>query len=154
MNDLEFMLMVDMASEQSNDRSTHIGAVLLDKTERLVSADANHLPIGIADTDARQARPAKYFYFEHAERNVIYKAARLGIEIRGGTMFTTGVPCADCARAVIQVGLKAIVVWETGSGLERRGAPAPGTMDWGASIEAGEEMLREAGVEIRKVAKT
>ena len=41
----------------------------------------------------------------HAERNAIYAAAREGIRLEGSTIFTPGLPCPDCARAIIQAGI-------------------------------------------------
>jgi dCMP deaminase len=144
-SELDFarLLEVDRWAARSQDRSTGIGAVLWYAPDKSF-ASWNQLPRDIADTDARSERPAKYFYWEHAERNVIYGCANLGIKTGGATLYTTGVPCADCARAVIQAGLSKIVVWKRGSGLEA-------TDRWYASINAGREMLVEAGVEIVEV---
>ena len=57
--------------------------------------------------EERQERPEKYYWFEHAERNSIYNAARIGVSTKGSKMYMTcGVPCADCARAIINAGAK------------------------------------------------
>ena len=137
---------VDNLAAASKDRSTGIGAVLWPESGEDTVIQCNALPDGVADTDARSERPAKYFYWEHAERNVIYEAAKLGIPTNRAILFTTGVPCADCARACIQAGISEVVVWKRGSGLEA-------TDRWYASIMAGREMLDEAGVKIIEVEK-
>lgn len=144
--DRRYMDLVDYVKEWSEDRSTHIGAVLV-KNNRVISVAYNGMPSGINDKlDSRHDRPAKYFYFEHAERNSIYSCALNGTQTAGATMYTTGIPCADCARAVLQAGLETIVVWKMGSGLEK-------TVQWSDSVRVGGEMLREAGVEIIEVEK-
>lgn len=59
---------------------------------------------------SRFERPKKYLYFEHAERNAIYLAARNGVRTLGSTMYTQGLPCADCSRAIVQSGIKKIIL--------------------------------------------
>jgi dCMP deaminase len=56
----------------------------------------------------RWERPAKYQWVEHAERNAIYNAARMGIPLKGCTAYITLAPCADCTRALIQAGISAV----------------------------------------------
>lgn len=140
---LELMARVDKLAASSFDRSTGIGAVLELATGETIER-CNSLPDNILDTDARSERPAKYFYWEHAERNVIFQAAYDGLATAGSTLYTTGIPCADCARACIMAGVSEVVVWKQGSGLE-------GTSRWTDSINAGREMLEEAGIKITEV---
>lgn len=134
---------VDAAAAKSTDPSTHIGAVLVMRGQ-ILAADCNRFPKGVHDTPERNERPAKYMFYEHAERNVIYDAAFHGLRTAGAVLYTTGIPCADCARAAIQAGINEVVVWKRGSGLEA-------TDRWYASIVAGGEMLREAGVLITEI---
>jgi dCMP deaminase len=58
----------------------------------------------------RQERPEKYYWFEHAERNAIYNAVRVGIPLKGCRMYVLGVPCMDCARAIVQSGIEEVIV--------------------------------------------
>jgi dCMP deaminase len=53
-------------------------------------------------------RPEKYLWMEHAERNAIYNAARVGIPLKGCVIYMDGIPCMDCARAIVQAGIKEI----------------------------------------------
>lgn len=145
--DKRYLELVDYVKEWSKDRSTKIGAVLV-HGNRVISTGFNGIPEGVSDdAEHRHERPAKYFYFEHAERNAILSCARMGIPTDGATLYTTGVPCADCARATIQSGVVRLVVWKSGSGLETDRTKN----NWGPSIAAGREMLEEAGVEIVEV---
>ena len=66
-------------SQWSKDRSRKCGAIIVDDRNVLISIGWNGFPRGINDDiDARHARPAKYQWTEHAERNAIYNAAAAG----------------------------------------------------------------------------
>ena len=60
---------------------------------------------GVVLSGEKLERPNKYIWIEHAERNAIYKAAKLGIKLDKATMFTTHFPCNECARAIVQSGI-------------------------------------------------
>jgi dCMP deaminase len=106
-----FMNMVYLVAMKSKDENTHIGAVIVGPDKEIRSTGYNSFVRGINDSiPERQIRPEKYFWFEHAERNAIYNAARIGVSTKDCTMYTNGVPCMDCARAVIQAGIKRVVV--------------------------------------------
>jgi dCMP deaminase len=106
-----FMNMVYLVAMKSKDESTHIGAVIVGPDREIRSTGYNSFVRGINDSiPERQIRPEKYFWFEHAERNAIYNAARIGVSTKDCTMYTNGVPCMDCARAIIQAGIKRVVV--------------------------------------------
>lgn len=96
---------------KSKDKYTQIGAVIVGPDNEIVSTGYNSFPRGIDDNvDIRQERPEKYYWFEHAERNAIYNAARIGVSTRDCTMYLTcGIPCADCARGIINAGIRRIV---------------------------------------------
>lgn len=85
--------------------------MIVGKDNEIVSTGYNSFPRGIDDSiPERQERPEKYYWFEHAERNAIYNAARIGVSTSGCTMYLTcGIPCADCARGIINAGIIRIV---------------------------------------------
>ena len=56
--------------------------------------------VGVKDLTDRFNRPMKYIFFEHAERNAIFTAARHGIRTEGATLYVQALPCVDCARLV------------------------------------------------------
>ena len=106
-----FMTMVYLVAMRSKDESTHVGAVIVGPNKEIRSTGYNSFPMGINDdVPERQERPEKYFWFSHAERNAVYLAARVGIPVEGCTMYTNGIPCTDCAFAVIQAGITEVVV--------------------------------------------
>ena len=109
--DTYFMTMVYLIAMKSKDQKSHLGAVIIGPDREVRSTGYNGLPRGCNDNlPERQVRPEKYFWFEHAERNAIYNAARNGMPLYGCTMYTNGIPCMDCARGVIQAGLKKVIV--------------------------------------------
>jgi len=100
---------------KSKDRNTQIGAVIVGPDREIVTTGYNSFPRGIDDyNNERQERPEKYYWMEHAERNAIYNAARIGVSTKNCTMYLTcGMPCADCARAIINAGIEKIVIEPT-----------------------------------------
>jgi dCMP deaminase len=128
---------------KSKDERTQIGAVIVGQDNEIVSTGYNSFPRGISDDiSERQERPEKYFWFEHAERNAIYNAARIGVSTKGTTMYLTcGIPCADCCRGIINAGITTIVC-EVGE----VGAKGP---IWEESGKRSLQMFNEAGVKIQ-----
>lgn len=125
-------------SRKSNDPSTKVGCVLF-KNGEVVSSGYNAFPRGVSATNNRWQRPAKYKWVEHAERNAIYKAAREGIPLNGTVAACTLFPCADCARALIQVGVKQLIVKE----------PNMSNARWGNNFNIALKMFNEAGVKLQ-----
>jgi dCMP deaminase len=124
----------------SKDRSTKVGCVVVGDANQILAAGYNGFPRGVNDdVDQRHERPEKYLWTEHAERNAIYHAARHGVRLQGAIMFLPWFPCADCARAIIQAGLSAVVVVE----------PDWDSPVWKDSFEVTRIMLDEAGVEVK-----
>jgi len=134
-----FMSMVFLVAMKSKDDNTNIGAVIVDNDNRVVSVGYNGMPRGVDDTKKdRYKKPGKLLWFEHAERNSIYNAKR---DLEGCRMYTNGIPCADCARAVIQSGIKEVIVHKKWN-LEN-------SERWKESCNAGKVMLNESGISIR-----
>lgn len=137
---LYFGLCIEVA-KKSKDRSTRLGAFIVGENNEPISFGFNGFPRGVNDREERyHERPMKYMVTEHAERNAIYNAARHGAKLEGSTMYIPfyPTPCADCARGVIQVGIKRIVgtnIKFTGKGKQ-----------WDESLAVADEMLRQAGI--------
>jgi dCMP deaminase len=130
----------EYAAEHSTDPSTWNGAVIFQNEKPFYRAifGANHFPKGVKETPERWERPLKYSYVEHAERNAIYAAARVGMKTQGATMFCPWFACDNCARAIIQAGIVKVV------GLQKPFSITP--PHWTASIDIANEMLAEAGI--------
>jgi dCMP deaminase len=140
--DKRFFELAQHVSTWSKDRSTKVGAVIVDKENRVVSLGYNGFPTDFNDDiEERHERPAKYAYSEHAERNAIYNAARIGVTTKGCILYVLWFPCADCARAIIQSGIDTLVCERPNMDDER----------WGNSFHKSLEMLQECGVGVRYI---
>ena len=126
----------------SKDQSRQVGCVIVGSANQILTAGYNGFVRGIDDNrNDRRERPAKYDWTEHAERNAIYNAARAGIALQGATMYLPWFPCAPCARAIVQVGLKTLVAIK----------PTAEDPQWDDQFEISAMLLQEAGVEVRLV---
>ena len=127
---------------KSKDESTQIGCVIVGKGNEIISTGYNSFPRGIEDYHPeRQERPEKYFWMEHAERNAIYNAARIGVSTMDSTMYLScGIPCADCARAIINAGVRKIFC--------EKEMIVKNKEKWAESAERSLLMFQEAGVHI------
>ncbi len=138
--DSRFLRLAREVATWSKDRSTRVGAVIVGEDRTPGPYGYNGFPRYIDDErEDRHARPSKYDWTEHAERNAIYNAARMGVALKGGAIYVTHVPCADCARAIIQVGIVRVVAdanCMSGGFAER----------WSEAAQVTREMLGEAGV--------
>ena len=128
----------------SKDESTKIAAFIIDGSYTIRSMGVNSFPRGINDNDPkRQERPEKYFWFEHAERNTIYNAGRTRADIWACWMIMTcGMPCADCARAIIQAGLEGIILQSRGK------CVVTNKQLWDEHAIRAEQMFKESGVTV------
>ena len=105
-----FLNIAEQVKLNSKDLSKQIGAVIVGIDNEVLSTGYNSFPRGLDDSlPERQERPEKYFWFEHAERNAIYNAARVGIPLKGSSIYlTSGLPCMDCARGIVNSGIKIV----------------------------------------------
>lgn len=134
--------MAHLVGSWSEDKSRQVGAVIVGKAKEVRSIGFNGLPRGIsADVELRHSAEngEKYHWFEHAERNAIYNAARIGIGTLGCEMYCTLFPCSDCLRAIVQSGMFALNTYE----------PPSEDLYFLRSFEVSLEMAREVGLEIR-----
>lgn len=126
-------------AEWSKDRSTKVGAVVVGPDHEIRSIGYNGFPRGIDDdNDARHTRPLKYKITEHAERNAVYNAVRMGTSLKDCTMYVPWGICTDCARAAIQSGIIRVVI--------SRNMIIPG---WEENTQLAEDMLIEAGIRVQ-----
>ena len=141
--DQYFMMKAYTAATKSKDRSTHIGAVIIGPDHEVRTDGYNSFPRGLNDNvEARHQRPEKYLWTEHAERNAIYNAARIGTALKGCTLYCVWFPCHECARAILGAGIKKIIYHKE---FQEAFVMNP---DWDESHRVSLEMLTEAKVEI------
>jgi dCMP deaminase len=110
--DKRFINLAREISTWSKDPSTQVGAVIVNDERRILATGYNGFPRGITDNDWRyQDREQKYKFVVHAEMNAIYNATYNGISLNNSTLYVWGLPvCSECAKGVIQVGIKRIVM--------------------------------------------
>jgi dCMP deaminase len=134
------MLALHVAS-WSKDRSTKGGAVIVgpDKIPRVIGY--NGFPRGVNDdAEDRHGRPLKYRWTEHAERNAIYNAARIGVSLAGCIMYVPWFPCMDCARAIVQAGIVELVAIR----------PDLDHPIWGEDFQLALQLFDEAAIRVRR----
>ena len=95
----------------SEDPSKQVGSVLV-RDNRIVSVGYNGFPTGVEHFVERLEKPEKLQWIEHAERNSIYTASKMGHGTEGCILFSTFFPCPSCSRAVIQAGIVEVVTME------------------------------------------
>lgn len=130
-------------STWSKDPSRQIGAVAVSEKGRVLSTGYNGFPRGVNDSDVLyHDREYKYQRVVHAEMNCIFNATYNGACLDGSTMYVWGLPmCSDCAKGVIQVGVKA-VYWDTDQEVPDQ---------WSQSMLITQEMFDEVGIEFRRL---
>lgn len=138
---VKYMGIAEAVSQLSKDKSTRVGAVILGPTNEVRSLGYNGAPRGCAaDEDDRcDTRPEKYFWMSHAELNAITNAARVGTPLVGSTLLVTHFPCMDCARAIVQAGIKKVVTQVPSPEFEAR---------WMDHITRAIHLFTECGVEV------
>lgn len=141
---------VDVIALKSKDTSNKIGCVIVGNNYEILSTGFNGFPIDVEEKSERFERPLKYLYTEHAERNAIYLAARRGTPLLGSKIYLKWFPCSDCARAIIQSGIKEIFIDGESYNPELK---SQRDERWQQSFEASWNMLEEANIEIKIINK-
>lgn len=138
--DRRFLRLAQHVAEWSKDPSTQVGAVIVDDQRRVIGMGYNGFPRGVDDTRERYMdRETKYRLVVHAEANAILNAARWP---SGCTMYVTALPCAECAKLIIQSSINAVFAPRPSEDLEER---------WGEEFVVTRSMFHEAGIGLYEV---
>ena len=167
-----YIKMAMLIATKSKDPSTQVGCVIVGPDQEVRSTGFNGFPRGVHEEDYqvpmldffspnydpavsipmvdvvvsdRWERPAKYEWVEHAERNAVYNAARVGVSVKGCTAYLNWEPrpCVECCKGFIQAGIIEVV----GPNVP---FPSGGTSkNW--KFEVSTIMMDEAGVSYREV---
>ena len=109
--DKYFVSMLYLIAMKSKDQKTQNATIIVGPDNEIRSTGYNSFPRGINDNlPERQERPEKYLWMEHGERNAIFNAARVGVSLKGCRAYVSGIPCMDCARGLVQVGVVKVIV--------------------------------------------
>lgn len=108
-----FMGVAVLSAMRSKDPNTQVGACIVSQENKILSMGYNGFPVGCSDDDfpwnrdGDNSENSKYFYSTHSELNAILNYR--GGSLEGCKMYVTLFPCNECAKAIIQCGIKEIV---------------------------------------------
>jgi dCMP deaminase len=136
-----FMGVAMLAGKRSKDPSTQVGACIVDNDNKILSQGYNGLPRGCSDDEFPWSREGnmletKYPYVVHAELNAILNSR--GTDLYGSKIYVALFPCNECAKAIIQSGIKEVVY------LSDKYADTD-------IVRASKRLLEAAGVKITKL---
>lgn len=126
--DYRYLRMAQIWAENSYCKRRKVGALVV-KDKMIVSDGYNGTPSGfenVCEDNNNLTKP----YVLHAEANAITKLARSNNNSEGATLYVTASPCIECAKLVIQAGIKRVVYGET------------------YRLDDGIRLLRRAGIEV------
>lgn len=135
-----FMGVAQLAGMRSKDPNSQVGACIVSPDNKILSIGYNGFPKGCSDEEFPWEREGddldtKYFYVTHSELNAILNYR--GGSLEGSKLYVTMFPCNECAKAIIQAGIRTLVY-----DVDKY----PGS----ASVIASKRMLKAAGVEVVK----
>ena len=107
-----FMGVAVLSGHRSKDPSTQVGACIVSEDNKILSMGYNGLPRGCSDDEFPWAREGedletKYPYVVHSELNAILNYR--GGSLEGAKIYVSLFPCNECAKAIIQSGIRTIV---------------------------------------------
>lgn len=117
-----FMGIAKLIAKRSKDPNSQVGAVIVSNDDRILSLGYNGFPNGCSDDELPWVREyesedekekvlnTKYPYVVHAELNAILNFR--GPSLEGSTIYVTMFPCNECAKALIQSGIKKVIYLE------------------------------------------
>lgn len=138
---IKYMAIAQAVAALSKD-TTQVGALIIGPAFEIRSVGYNGAPRGCAaDEDDRRLAPEKYHWWVHSEENAILNAARVGTPLEGCTIIVTHHPCVECAKSIVQAGIKTVVIGDSGTPLSPRFKP---------STDRAAQLFEECGVVVRK----
>ena len=130
-----FMGIALLAANRSKDPNTQVGACIVSPENVIISTGYNGLPNGCSD-DEFPWDNGKYPFVVHAELNAILNAG--GRVLRGARIYVALFPCNECAKAIIQCGIKEVIY------ISDKYADTP-------MVKASKRMFNAAGVKLTKI---
>ena len=135
-----FMGVAKLSGMRSKDPNSQVGSCIVSQDNKILSMGYNGFPKGCSDDEFPWAREGedlekKYFYVVHSELNAILNYR--GGSLEGAKLYVSLFPCNECAKAIIQAGIKTVVY-----GSDKY---ADTTI-----VQASKKMLSAAGVKYRQ----
>jgi dCMP deaminase len=135
--DDRFIELAEFIAKWSRYPGRKVGAVIVGPKNEIRSTGYNGFPRGVNDhLEERYNDDVKYKWTEHAERNAIYNAYG---PLDNCRMYLPWFPCMDCARAIVQCGIKELIA----------NRPDLNDPDWGNDFKLALELFEETGVKVR-----
>ena len=139
-----FMSVAMLAGMRSKDPNTQVGACIVSQDNKILSMGYNGMPIGCSDDEFPWAREGeeldtKYMFIVHSELNAILNYR--GGSLEGAKLYVSLFPCNECAKAIIQAGIKTVVYGQDKYALT-------------PSVLASKRMMDAAGVRYYQYQKT
>ncbi len=138
-----FMSVALLSAKRSKDPNTKVGACIVNEDKRIIGIGYNGFPFGCSDdvypwcNDKSSFLDSKYPYVVHAEPNAILNSTS---SLKGATLFVTLFPCNECAKLIIQSGIKEVVYMDD-------------KYNETEAIKASIRMFTSANVKMRKMKK-
>ena len=112
--DAYFMGIALLSAQRSKDSSTQVGSCIVNQDNKILSMGYNGMPTGCDDDEMPWSREgdtlnSKYAFVCHAELNAILNYS--GGSLKGTRIYSTLFPCNECAKAIIQSGIKEIIYY-------------------------------------------
>jgi dCMP deaminase len=109
-----FMGVAHLSAMRSKDDSSQVGACIVNEKNRIVGIGYNGFPIGCSDDELPWEKndnylESKYAYVVHAEPNAILNSS---VDLAGSRIYVTLYPCNECAKLIIQSGIKEVIYLE------------------------------------------
>lgn len=108
-----FMGVAQLSGHRSKDPNTQVGCCIVSVDNKILSMGYNGFPRGCSDEDfpwdreGEELDQTKYAYVTHAEMNAILNYR--GGSVEGAILYVSLFPCNECAKAIIQAGIKRVV---------------------------------------------
>ncbi len=140
-----FMGIAKLSALRSKDPNTQVGACIVSEDNKILSMGYNGMPIGCDDDEFPWNRDSddpydnKYYYSTHSELNAILNYR--GGSLEGAKIYVTLFPCNECAKAIIQCGIKKVIYDDN-------------KYEDTSSVKASERMFKSAGVEVEQYSRS
>lgn len=140
-----FMGIAKLSALRSKDPNTQVGACIVSEDNKILSMGYNGMPIGCDDDEFPWNRESddpydnKYYYSTHSELNAILNYR--GGSLEGAKIYVTLFPCNECAKAIIQCGIKKVIFDDN-------------KYEDTSSVKASERMFKSAGVEVEQYTRS
>ncbi len=108
-----FMAIAQLSAKRSKDPNTQVGACIVNSKKRIIGIGYNGFPTGCSDDELPWVRAGKFLetkypYVCHAEMNAITNSSNKA-ELEGASIYVSLFPCNECAKLMVQVGIREVV---------------------------------------------